>query len=115
MLAFPAMGRRHASFAAIGALLASRALAACGGGDEDATGETSSGEVHVVAYPGLKPAYANALEPAFERIAAFEPVDFAHSFGESGEQSRAVADGAPASMVHVERAGEMEQLVDEGI
>jgi sulfate/thiosulfate transport system substrate-binding protein len=111
------MGKRQLSIAAIGALLASLAfvLAACGGGDEDATGETSSGEVHVVGYPGLESAYEDALEPAFEKSIVFEPVDFGNAFGESGDRSRAVAQGAPASIVHLEQAGEMEQLVEEGV
>jgi sulfate/thiosulfate transport system substrate-binding protein len=111
------MGKRQICLAAIGGILASLTLlfAACGSTDEDATGEPTGGELHVVGYPGLDSAYEEALEPAFEKSVAGTGVNFGNSFGPSEEQSRAVAEGAPASIIHVEQAGEMEQLVEDGV
>jgi sulfate/thiosulfate transport system substrate-binding protein len=110
------MGKRQLDLAAIG-VLASLAflLPACGGTDEEATGEPSAGKLHVVGYPGLDSAYEDALEPAFEKGFAAEGVSFDNSLGPSEEQSRAVAEGAPASIVHFEQTGEMERLVEEGV
>jgi sulfate/thiosulfate transport system substrate-binding protein len=111
------MGKRLLGFTLIGAVLASLTFlfAACEGGDKDAAGETVAGELHLVAYPGLGSAYQDALEPAFEKSLIFEHVEFGNSFGESSDQGRAVSEGAPASILHFEQAGEMEQLVEEGI
>ena len=41
-------------------------------------------------------------------------VSFSNSFGASGDQSRAVVAGQPASVVHFSQAGDMERLVEEG-
>lgn len=112
------VGKRQLGFAVIGAILASLVflLAACGDGDEDAAGEVGVNELHVVGYPGLDSAYEEALEPAFEKtLLAGEGVSFGNSFGPSDEQSRAVADGQPASIVNFEQAGEMERLVEAGV
>jgi len=111
------MGKRQLGLAAIGGVLASLTFlfAACGSTDDEATGEPSAGELHVVGYSGLDSAYEDALEPAFEKSFAGEGVSFGNSFGPSDEQSRAVAEGAPASVVHFEQAGEMERLVEEGV
>ena len=45
---------------------------------------------------------------------AGEGVSFSNSFGASGDQSRAVVAGQPASVVHFAQAGDMERLVEEG-
>lgn len=110
------MGKREAGFGVTAVVLASLALlfAACGGGSEDATGEDVGGELHVVGYPGLDSTYEERLEPAFEKTLAGQGVSFSNSFGASGEQSRAVAEGRPASIVHLEQVGRMERLVEEG-
>jgi sulfate/thiosulfate transport system substrate-binding protein len=111
------MGKRQLCLAAAGGVLASLTLllAACGGADEDATGEPTAGELQVVGYPGLDSAYEGALEPAFEKSIVGEGIGFGNSFGPSDEQSRAVAEGAPAAVVNFEQAGEMELLVEEGV
>ncbi len=82
----------------------------CGGGDEDAVG---ADELNLVGYPGLDSVYRDALEPAFERT-LLEGINFNNSFGASGNQSRAGTIGQAASVVHLEQAGHMERLVEEG-
>lgn len=88
----------------------------CGGGD-DATGSGSSGgggELAVVGYSTPEAVYTEDLEPAFEQSEKGSGVSFSNSFGASGDQSRAVVAGQPASIVHFAQGGDMERLVDEG-
>src|SRR6201999_4025612 len=58
--------------------------------------------------------YAETLEPAFEKTPEGKGVSFSNSFGASGDQSRAVAAGQPASVVHFSTGSDMERLVEEG-
>jgi sulfate/thiosulfate transport system substrate-binding protein len=94
--------------------------AGCGGGDSNATGadtgSSSSGgaKLDVVGYSTPESVYAETLEPAFEKTSQGNGVSFSNSFGASGDQSRAVAAGQPASVVHFSQAGDMERLVEEG-
>lgn len=90
-------------------------LSACGGEDEEATGRTDPNELALVGYPGLASVYEDAIEPAFEATRAGKGISFTNSFGDSGDQRRAVADGLPASIVHFEHVGHMERLVEEGL
>jgi sulfate transport system substrate-binding protein len=85
----------------------------CGGGDSSATG-ASGGKLDVVGYSTPEAVYQESLEPAFEKTAAGKDVSFSNSFGASGDQSRAVVAGQPASIVHFAQAGDMERLVEEG-
>jgi sulfate/thiosulfate-binding protein len=87
--------------------------AGCGGGD--ATGSGSGGsELSVVGYSTPEAVYTEDLEPAFEASKKGSGVSFSNSFGASGDQSRAVVAGQPASVVHFAQGGDMERLVDEG-
>jgi sulfate/thiosulfate-binding protein len=89
--------------------------AGCGGGGEEATGsDSSSGKLDVVGYSTPESVYAETLEPAFAKTAQGKGVSFSNSFGASGDQSRAVVAGQPASVVHFSQAGDMERLVEEG-
>jgi sulfate transport system substrate-binding protein len=87
----------------------------CGGSD-DATGSGSSGggNLDVVGYSTPEAVYTEALEPAFEDSSKGAGVSFSNSFGASGDQSRAVAAGQSAAIVHFSQAGDMERLVEEG-
>ncbi|HWP32254.1 MAG TPA: sulfate ABC transporter substrate-binding protein [Solirubrobacterales bacterium] len=85
----------------------------CGGSDSSATG-ASGGKLDVVGYSTPEAVYQESLEPAFEKTAAGKSVSFSNSFGASGDQSRAVVAGQPASVVHFAQAGDMERLVEEG-
>ena len=109
---------RIANLGGLGTLLAlvgALAFAGCGsGGDETASGEATGGKLDVVGYSTPESVYAEVLEPAFEKTTEGEGVTFSNSFGASGDQSRAVAAGQPASIVHFSQAGDMERLVEEG-
>src|SRR5512146_1993418 len=89
------------------------AIAGCGGGGDDATG-AGGGKLDVVGYSTPESVYQEALEPAFEKSAQGKGISFSNSFGASGDQSRAVVAGQPASVVHFSQAGDMERLVEEG-
>jgi sulfate transport system substrate-binding protein len=98
------------------ALVSALAVAGCGGGgDETASGNSrSGGKLDVVGYSTPESVYAEVLEPAFEKTPHGKGVSFSNSFGASGDQSRAVVAGQPASIVHFSQAGDMERLVEEG-
>jgi sulfate/thiosulfate-binding protein len=102
--------------AALLVLLLAVFAAGCGGGDDDATGSDSSGggKLDVVGYSTPEAVYTEDLEPAFEESSKGAGVSFSNSFGASGDQSRAVAAGQPASVVHFAQGGDMERLVEEG-
>jgi sulfate/thiosulfate transport system substrate-binding protein len=102
--------------AALLALLVAIFAAGCGSSDDSATGANSSGgaKLDVVGYSTPESVYAETLEPAFEETSEGDGVSFSNSFGASGDQSRAVAAGQPASVVHFSQAGDMERLVEEG-
>lgn len=111
-------------------LLLALAVAGCGGGGSSTSssggssssetssggggGESSGGKLSVVGYSTPESVYAEALEPAFEKTPQGEGVSFSNSFGASGDQSRAVVAGQPASVVHFSTASDMERLVEEG-
>jgi sulfate transport system substrate-binding protein len=107
-------------------MLIALVIAGCGGGG-DSTGSgsaTSGGEssggssggakLSVVGYSTPESVYAETLEPAFEKTPQGKGVSFSNSFGASGDQSRAVAAGQPASVVHFSTGSDMERLVEEG-
>jgi sulfate transport system substrate-binding protein len=98
---------------ALAALALAALVTGCGGGSG---GDSSSGgaKLDVVGYSTPESVYQEDLEPAFERSFLGEGVSFSNSFGASGDQSRAVAAGQPASIVHFAQAGDMERLVEEG-
>src|SRR3954468_2380699 len=95
------------------------AVFAAGCGSSDSTSSSSSsgcggGSLDVVGYSTPESVYAETLEPAFEKTSQGKGVSFSNSFGASGDQSRAVVAGQPASVVHFSQAGDMERLVEEG-
>jgi sulfate/thiosulfate transport system substrate-binding protein len=86
-----------------------------GGGSEESSGGSSGGaKLKVVGYSTPESVYAEALEPAFEKTSQGKGDSFSNSFGASGDQSRAVAAGQEASIVHFSTASDMERLVEEG-
>jgi sulfate transport system substrate-binding protein len=104
--------------AALLALLVAIFAAGCGGSSSSSSssGSSSSGgaKLDVVGYSTPESVYAETLEPAFEKTPQGKGVGFSNSFGASGDQSRAVVAGQPASVVHFSQAGDMERLVEEG-
>lgn len=110
--------------AALLALLIMVFAAGCGGGDDEATGAGTSpatsssgsgGKVDVVGYSTPESVYEEFLEPGFEGTPEGAGVSFSNSFGASGDQSRAVEAGQPASVVHFSQGGDMTRLVDAGL
>ena len=107
--------RRSVNAALLAALLAIAALvvAGCGGSDDSATG-ASGGKLDVVGYSTPEAVYEEALEPGFQATSEGADVSFSNSFGASGDQSRAVEAGQPASVVHFAQGGDMIRLVESG-
>lgn len=101
------------------ALLVAVLAVGCGGGSgsTSSSGSSSSGgaKLDVVGYSTPESVYTETLEPAFEKTPQGKGVSFSNSFGASGDQSRAVVAGQPASVVHFSQAGDMERLVEEGV
>jgi sulfate/thiosulfate transport system substrate-binding protein len=111
----PGKGRKTIGLGFVTALLALVALAVAGcGSSSDDSSSSGGGKLDVVGYSTPESVYQEALEPAFEKTSEGKGVSFSNSFGASGDQSRAVAAGQPASVVHFAQAGDMERLVEEG-
>jgi sulfate transport system substrate-binding protein len=91
------------------------AVVAAGCGSSSSSSSSSGGaKLNVVGYSTPESVYQESLEPAFEKTADGKGISFSNSFGASGDQSRAVVAGQPASIVHFSQAGDMERLVEEG-
>lgn len=97
-------------------------LAACSGGSDDTVGSDSdsspnpgsgSGKVtlNLVAYSVPKSAF-DLLIPAFQATEAGRDVEFASSYGPSGDQSRKVADGLKTDLVQLALEPDITRLVD---
>jgi sulfate/thiosulfate transport system substrate-binding protein len=83
--------------------------AACG-----SSSSSSSGSIDIVAYSTPETVYKDGLIPAFEKTSQGSGASFSSSFGPSGDQSRAVESGQPASVVHFSITPDMQRLVDAG-
>jgi sulfate/thiosulfate transport system substrate-binding protein len=103
--------RRRERFSA--ALLAATALLAAGCGGSGGAGG-GSGKLTLVAYSTPREAY-EALIPAFQKTDAGKGVTFSQSYGASGDQSRAVANGLKADVVALSLQPDMTKLVDKGL
>jgi len=111
------------SLVAVGAtillLVSLFAAVGCGSDDDDTTAGASNGggggKLDLVAYSTPESVYQDVLEPAFEKTPEGQGVSFSSSFGSSGDQSRAVEAGQPASVVHFAQGGDMTRLVDAGL
>ena len=92
-------------------------LAACGG-DDDSDADSSSGDeavtLNIVGF--AVPEAANvAIAEEFNKTDDGKNVSFKSSYGASGDQSRAVAEGLAADYVHFSVASDVTRLVDEGL
>jgi sulfate/thiosulfate transport system substrate-binding protein len=88
-------------------LVSALAISACG------SSGTTSKKVSLVAYSTPQAAYAQLI-PAFEKTPAGKGVSFSQSYGASGDQSRAVAAGLPASVVNLSLEPDVTKLVGSG-
>ena len=102
---------RVAAFAAI-ALSGALALSACStaSGDSGADAETVNVNAFSVMEAANEPVFAD-----FQATSEGEGVEFATSYGASGDQSRAVVAGADADVVHYSLETDVTRLVDEGL
>jgi sulfate/thiosulfate transport system substrate-binding protein len=82
-------------------------IAACGGG--------GGSSIDLVAYSTPQQVYEEHLEPDFNKTDEGDGVDFANSFGSSGDQSRAVEAGQAADVVGFSLEPDMQRVVDAGI
>jgi sulfate/thiosulfate-binding protein len=96
-------------FAVLAAVLLALGLAACG-----SSGSSTSKNLALVAYSTPQGAYEK-LVPAFQATSEGKGVTVSPSFGPSGEQSRAVANGLPANVVNFSLAPDVEKLVKAGL
>ena len=103
----------------IAAVVASAAavLVACGGGSSDVVGGDSGPKADttltLVAYAVPEPGWSKII-PAFAATAEGTGVDVTTSYGASGDQSRAVADGKPADIVNFSVEPDVARLVKAG-
>jgi len=88
-------------------------VSGCGGGTSSSNGGVG-GKITLVAYSTPKEAYEGVI-PAFQKTAAGKGVSFEQSYGASGEQSRAVEAGLPASVVAFSLAPDVDRLVKAGL
>jgi sulfate/thiosulfate-binding protein len=101
-------------------IAAATVLAGCGGvsstGAAGGTGTSgnSGAQLTLVAYSTPKEAY-EALIPAFQKTPEGGGVSFDQSYASSGEQSRAVEAGLPASVVAFSLEPDITRLVDAGL
>jgi sulfate/thiosulfate transport system substrate-binding protein len=107
---------RRTRLVALGALLTAAAIGMSGCSSSTASGPgggASGGggkKVAIVAYSVPKPAY-DALEKAFQQTPAGAGVTFSASYGASGTQSKAVANGQPADFVNFSTGSDLTKLV----
>ncbi len=92
-------------------------LTACGGGASDVAG-SSGGEkadttLNLVAYAVPEPGWSKII-PAFVATPEGKGVAVTTSYGASGDQSRAVADGKPADIVNFSVEPDVTRLVKAG-
>ena len=102
--------------AAAVALAGSLALAACGGGSASEGGSGSSGgstRLNLVAFSVPKAAH-DAAQKAFGETSDGKGVSWSSSYGPSGDQSRAVAGGLEADLVHFSLGSDVTRLVESG-
>jgi sulfate/thiosulfate-binding protein len=102
---------RKRSFAAVLVLLALPfGVAACGSSSSASSGK----QVALVAYSTPQSAY-ESLIPAFQATSAGAGSSFTTSYGPSGEQSRAVANGLHADVVNFSLEPDVTKLVKAGL
>jgi len=96
---------------------ATTVLAACGGGSSDVAGGGDAPKADttltLVAYAVPEPGWSKII-PAFAATPEGKGVEVTTSYGASGDQSRAVADGKPADIVNFSVEPDVTRLVKAG-
>ena len=104
------MTKTTLSLHALTALALTFLLASCGGTEEAGAGGSS--KLSLVAYSTPKEAY-EAIAPAFAETAAGSGISFSQSYGNSGDQARAIIAGLPADVAALSLEPDITKLVDE--
>lgn len=87
------------------------ALTACG----SSAGESAGGEtINIVGF-AVPEAANKAIAEEFQKTPEGKGVEFKTSYGASGDQSRAIADGLAADYVHLSVSSDVDRLVDAGL
>ncbi|MGH2833765.1 MAG: sulfate ABC transporter substrate-binding protein [Solirubrobacteraceae bacterium] len=102
------MHKRTLAPAILLALVCALAVSACG------SSSSSSKHLSVVAYSTPQGVFEK-LVPAYQGTSQGTGVSFSQSFGPSGEQSRAVANGLSANVVNFSTEPDVEKLVKAGL
>jgi sulfate/thiosulfate-binding protein len=110
----PVKGRKSSVLGLAAGLVTTAVVVAAGCGGSDPSSGEGGGKFDVVGYSTPQTVYEEALEPGFQGTPDGSGVSFSNSFGASGDQSRAVAAGQPADVVHFSIASDMTRLVEEG-
>ena len=112
LLGFPMqkVAMRTRTIAVLGALALVLGLTACG----SSSSSSSSKSLALVAYSTPQGAYEKLI-PAFQATGEGKGVSFSQSYGPSGEQSRAVANGLHADVVNFSLEPDVEKLVKAGL
>lgn len=93
-------------------LAVSLAATACGGGSS--ASEDGGSTIRIVGF-AVPEAANRAIAEQWTKTPEGRGVEFKTSYGASGDQSRAVADGLEADYVHFSVASDVTRLVDEGL
>jgi sulfate transport system substrate-binding protein len=107
---YPAMTKTTLAFHGLIGLALTLLLASCGGTGEAGAGGSS--KLSLVAYSTPKEAYEE-IAPAFAKTPAGSGVTFAQSYGNSGDQARAIIAGLPADVAALSLEPDVTKLVDE--
>ncbi len=94
---------------ALAMLLTATVLVACGGSSESASGGS---KLSLVAYSTPKEAYEEII-PAFAKTPAGDGAEFSQSYGNSGDQARAVIAGLPTDIAALSLEPDITKLVEE--
>lgn len=105
---------RRAFLLASAAMASSMLLSGCVGGSATNSGAAAGNVLHVVGFSVPKEANA-AIEKKFTTTAAGQGVTFQESYGASGDQSRAVANGLQADYVSFSLEPDVARLVKAGL
>jgi len=106
------MNRTIPTAISVAILALALALSACGGSDDSAA--SSGSKLSLVAYSTPKEAYEQII-PAFTKTAAGKGVTFTQSYGNSGDQARAVISGLPTDIAALSLEPDITKLVKEDL
>ncbi|HEU0245803.1 MAG TPA: sulfate ABC transporter substrate-binding protein [Gaiellaceae bacterium] len=105
---------RHAVLGIIAAAAATATALVAAFAAPVAPARSSGIELSLVAYSTPREAYGKLI-PMFQKTPAGKDVDFAQSYGSSGEQTRAVKAGLEADIVALSLAPDVDELVYAGL